>query len=71
MFTKISRPTVEAIEAVIQSTHSKKSYGTTPDAIDDLRAEPLKGALVNMMEAHVTSLDAIVRGFANAGALHF
>ena len=74
MFAKISRPTVEAViptvEAVIQSAHSRKSHGT-PDPRDDRRAEPSKGAFVNMMEAQVTSLDAIVRGFASAGALHF
>jgi hypothetical protein len=60
MFTKIP-----------QSARAKKSYGTAADARDDRRTEPSKGALVNMMEAQVTSLDAIVRGFASAGALHF
>ena len=67
MFTKISRPTVEA---VIQTDHSKKSYGT-PEARDDRRGEPSKGALAKMTEAYMTSLDAIVHGFASAGALHF
>jgi hypothetical protein len=42
-----------------------------PDARDDRRAEPSKGELAKMMEAHVTSLDAIIHGFTIAGALHF
>ena len=59
------------VEAVIQTDHSKKSYGA-PDAGDDRRAEkPSKGALAKMTEAHMTSLDAIVHGFASVGALHF
>jgi hypothetical protein len=64
MFTKISRPTVEAITG-----HSKKSCG--PEDRDDRRGEPSKGALAKMTEAHMTSLDAIVHGFASTGALHF
>jgi hypothetical protein len=67
MLTKISAPTVEA---VIQTDRSKKRYGA-PEAGDDRRGEPSKGALAKMTEAHVTSLDAIVHGFANARALHF
>ena len=67
MFTKISRPTVEP---VIQTDHSKKSYGT-PETRDDHRGELSKGALAKMTEAHMTSLDAIVHGFTSAGALHF
>ena len=67
MFTKISRPTVEA---VIQTDHSKKSYGA-PEARDDRCGEPSKGALAKLTEAHMTSLDAIVRGFASAGGLYF
>ena len=67
MFMKISRPTVEA---VIKTDRSKKSYGTL-EARDDRRGEPSKGALAKMTEAHMTSLDAIVRELADAGALHF
>ena len=68
MFTKISCHTAEA---VVQTPVSMRKVSRNPDARDDRRAEPSKGELAKMMEAHVTSLDAIIHGFTIAGALHF
>ena len=67
MFAKISAPTAPA---VVRSDTTRKVIGN-PNARDDRRAEPSKGELAKMMEAHVISLDAIVHGFGVAGALHF
>ena len=68
MFTKISCHTAKA---VVQTPVSMRKVSGDPDARDDRRAEPSKGELAKMMEAHVTSLDAIIHGFTVAGALHF
>ena len=68
MFTKISCHTGDA---VVQSPVSIRKVSRNPDARDDRRAEPSKGELAKMMEAQVTSLDAIIHGFTIAGALHF
>jgi hypothetical protein len=68
MFTKISCHTAKA---VVKTPVSMRKVYRNPDARDDRRAEPSKGELAKMMEAHVTSLDAIIHGFTIAGALHF
>ena len=64
---KISAPTAAV---VVRSDVTRKAPGT-PYARDDRRAEPSKGELAKMLEAHVTSLDAVIHGFTIAGALHF
>jgi hypothetical protein len=68
MFTKISCRTAEA---VVRTPVSMRKVFRNPDARDGRRAEPSKGELAKMMEAHVTSLDAIIHGFTIAGALRF
>jgi hypothetical protein len=68
MFTKISCRTAEA---VVQTPVSMRKVFRNPDARDGRRAEPSKGELAKMLEAHVTSLDAIIHGFTIAGALRF
>ena len=68
MFTKISRHTAEA---VVQTPVTMGKVSRNPNARDDRRAEPSKGELAKMVEAHVTSLDAIVHGFGVGGAFHF
>jgi hypothetical protein len=66
MFT-ISHKTTEAAARTVSM---RKTY-TVAAAGDDRRVEPAKGEFAKLMQAHVTSLDAIVHGFAAAGALHF
>ena len=68
MFTKISCRTAEA---VVQAPFSMRKVSRKPGARDERRVELSKGELAKMMEAHVTSLDAMIHGFTIAGALHF
>jgi hypothetical protein len=68
MFTKVSCHTAEA---VVKIPVSMRRLSRNLDARDDRCAEPSKGQLAKMMEAHVTSLDAIIHGFTIAGALRF
>ena len=64
MFTKISRPTAEPVVQNASVAKASEKRG----ARDDRRPEPARDELANMMQAHVTSLDAIVQGFATWGA---